>query len=327
MALASIAVVGILGATELLVRLAGMAPPSRPALLVRSVDIDIEFPFMRADSELFWAPRPGFRGKFQGRPVAINALGLRGPEVLVPKPSGRRRIACFGDSITFGYGVGDDETYAFLLGQRLAPDGVDVVNAGVTGYTSHQVVRLLRRVGPALQLDVATFCVGWNDASRRPVDDRTYARRIAAAMALEGLARHLHIYRAMQGIYTRWVARRAEREWDDPPRAVRVPLDQYRENLRALVADCRARNVRPVFLELPRRRRAAEPPTDSPPDRALREVARQLGVPYIGLDELGVESARSANDRYFMDTLHLSPEGHRHLAERLSRELRARGIL
>lgn len=327
LALASIAVVGVLGAGELLARIVGVAPHTRPALVVRSVDVDIEFPFMRADPDLFWSPRPGFRGEFWGRPVTINALGLRGPEVARPKPGGRKRIACFGDSITFGYGVGDEDTYAFVLGRRLAGDDVDVVNAGVTGYTTHQVLRLLRRVEPSLDLDVATFCVGWNDASRRPVDDRTYARRIRAAMALEGVARHVYLYRAMQSLYTRWIVRRAEREWDAEPAAQRGPLEQYRENLRAIVDECQAGGVRPVFLELPRRRRPGETPPVSPHAQALRETAGAMGVPFIDVGNLGLDSARSPNEEYFIDNLHLTPEGHRYLAELLDRELHARGLL
>jgi len=326
-ALASILVVAVLGGAELIARIAGVAPRTRPALVVRSVDVDIEFPFMRADSELFWSPRPGFHGEFLGRTVTINALGLRGPEIAVPKPGGRRRIACFGDSITFGYGVGDEDTYAFALERLLAGEDVDVVNAGVTGYTTYQVLRLVRRVAPTLQLDVATFCVGWNDASRRPVDDRTYARRIRTAMALEGLARHVYLYRVLQGLYTRWTLRRAEREWDVPPESQRGPLDQYRQNLKLIVGECRARGVRPIFLELPRRRHAGEEPPASLHAQAFREAAAELGVLFIDVGDLGLDSARSPNDEYFIDNLHFSPEGHRYLAERLARELRARGVL
>jgi len=322
--LASIIVSGLLLAAESLLRLVGVAPAPRPALVIRSVDVDIEFPFMRPDSELFWAPRAGFRGEFQGRPVTINAAGLRGPEIVMPKPPGHRHVACFGDSITFGYGVGDEETYSSILG-RLMGGGVDVLNAGVTGYTSYQVLRLLRRVGPAVQPDVATFCVGWNDASLRPVDDRTYARRIGAAMALERVARHVYLYRALQGLYRRWAVRQGEREWEGPPLVQRDPPDQYRENLRAIVSECRTRGVRPVFLALPRRRRPGEAPFESAHARVLAETAQELDVILIELGDLGLGST-GPNDAYFIDTLHFSPAGHRYLAERLARELRARGL-
>jgi lysophospholipase L1-like esterase len=320
--LASIVVLLVVGGAELVVRLVGVEPPPAPAIVARTVDVDVDFPFMRADAELFWAPRPGFRGEFLGRPVSINGLGLRGPEVAPPQPSGRRRVACFGDSITFGYGVADDETYAARLGAELG-GGFEVVNAGVTGYTSHQVRLLLRRLAPALRPDVATFCVGWNDASRRPVDDRTYARRIRAAAALDGVARHVHLYRAAKGLYLRAMMRRADREWDAPPAHQRVPVDQYRENLRGIVATCRRHGVEPVFLALPRRRRAGEAAPSPPPHvAALDQLAAELKVPLVAMGELGLDTPLPSNERYFIDNLHLSAEGNRYLAKLLAPAIR-----
>lgn len=309
---------GILGAAEVVVRLLGVEPPVRPAIVARSIDIDIDFPFMRSDPELFWAPRPEFRGEFLGRAVSINRLGLRGPEIEIPKRRGRRRVACFGDSITFGYGVADDETYAHRLGGLLARRGVEVVNAGVTGYTTHQVLRLVERIIPTLDIDVATFLVGWNDASLRPVDDRTYARRIRASAALEGVVRHVHLFRAAKALYLRWLMRRAKREWDTPPTGQRVPVDHYRENLRAIVRECRSRGTRPVFLELPRRRRHGEVPSFPSHAAVLAEVSTAMGVPLVDLGELGRRASRSSNELYFIDSLHLSVEGHQLVAERLA---------
>src|SRR3989338_8286393 len=60
--------------------------------------------------------------------VTTNSLGFRSPEPDSAKPM----IALVGDSITFGYGVADDETLAANL-QKLLP-GYDIQNAGVPGY-------------------------------------------------------------------------------------------------------------------------------------------------------------------------------------------------
>lgn len=325
--LGGIVTTAVLVLAEIVTRLVGVEPPVRPAIVARSVDVDVDFPFMRADPELFWALVPGFRGSFLGRPVTINRLGMRGPELAVPKPPGRRRVAAFGDSITFGYGVGDEEAYPFLLNRLLSGSGVEVVNAGVTGYTTHQVLRLLRRLEGPLDLDVATFCIGWNDASRRPVDDRTYARRMRAASALDGLARHVYLYRAMKSLYLRALMKGVAHEWDSPPEGQRVPVAQYRENLRALVEECRARAIRPVFIQLPHRRRVGEVAPDSPHAGALSEMAHELRVPLIGLGELGLDATAPSNEGDFIDALHLSPEGNRRFAEQVARELVALGVL
>ena len=134
---AAVMVLMFFGSIEILLRFVGVDRPPSPRLVARAIDIDISFPFMRPDRELFWSPIPGFRGEFLGETVTINSMGLRGAEVTVPKPKARRRILCFGDSITFGYGVSDYETYAFHLGQALNSARIEVVNAGVTGYSSN----------------------------------------------------------------------------------------------------------------------------------------------------------------------------------------------
>lgn len=307
------------GALELALRFAGVAPLVRPTLLLYSIDAVSEFPYMQADRELFWSPRPGYLGEFHGRRVSINSLGCRGPEP-GPRQSRRLRFACFGDSITFGYDVGDRETYASFLGRELP--GVDVLNAGVNGYSSHQALERLRQLAAVVRPDVATFLVGWNDRVERPVDDRTYARRIRMAMAVDGPLGHLRLFDALKRSYIR-VLRREEGSGAFVPR---VSPAQYRENLYAIVALCRARAVAPVFIELPHRHPATARDLASPYPGILREVAAEAGVRFVELGPLSL-AAEEDNAAYFVDPLHLSPKGHALLTRRLLATLRATGVV
>ena len=56
------------------------------------------------------------------------------PEVTAQKP----KIVAFGDSLTAGFGLTENESYPFLLQQKLNADGYnyEVINAGVSGDTS-----------------------------------------------------------------------------------------------------------------------------------------------------------------------------------------------
>lgn len=301
------------------------APPLRPRLLLRSIDVDVEFPFMRPDPELFWEPLPGFVGEFRGHVVEINAQGLRGPALRVPKPPGRRRLVAFGDSITFGYGVGDEDSYPARLGALLASHGLEVANAGVTGYTSYQVLGRLRRLLPELSADVASFCVGWNDGTLRPVSDRVYAARLESTRALHGRLGDWRLYRLLAGFYVRWRLR-AERDAKvrDQPR---VPLEEYRQNLARIVAECRGTGVLPVFVRLPHRRVPGEPPPESTYEQALLEVARELDVATFSVGELGLESRSDDTTGLFIDSLHLSPEGAEIMAQHLARQLEELGVI
>lgn len=319
----TILILATIGLLEGALRLVGIARPARPRLLLRSLDVDIDFPFMRPDVELFWFPRPGWTGEFLGQRVSINSLGLRGAEPAIPKKPGRRRVATFGDSITFGYGVNDDDTYAHQLGTLLADGGVETINAGVTGYTSHQVLHLLRRLAPVLGLDVATFCIGWNDGTRRPLDDRQFAARLRSSMAVGETLEHSFLYRGMKNLYLRSALWKTATARDKP----RVSIAQYRENMREIVRVCRDAGVKPVFVSLPRRRQAGEARFPSPYADEMSAVASNLGVPLLTSGELGLDATAERNDRFFIDTLHLSVEGHALLAREIARQLEERGLV
>jgi lysophospholipase L1-like esterase len=64
-----------------------------------------------------------------------NRYGLRGPDPVIPKPPGTRRVLMLGDSFTFGFPVKDDDTFVWRLQQALRVRGapVEVINGGVSG--------------------------------------------------------------------------------------------------------------------------------------------------------------------------------------------------
>ncbi len=132
---------------------------------------------------------PGWRGEFtvEGRtvPVALNSLGLRGPEVGDRRP-GELRVLCLGDSFVFGYGVAQEEAFPAVLESRLAASlGRPVVcgNAGVPGYGSVEQARCLRRLAPAFDPDVvvATIYLG-NDF----IDDRFLSKYVQGGFSMTG---------------------------------------------------------------------------------------------------------------------------------------------
>lgn len=83
--------------------------------------------------------RPGIRGRhFQpGRfdvSVSINSQRFRATREYAPEPeAGRLRIAVLGDSMAFGWGAGDQDTYPAQLERMLTTRPVEVINAGYPG--------------------------------------------------------------------------------------------------------------------------------------------------------------------------------------------------
>jgi lysophospholipase L1-like esterase len=111
--------------------------------------------------------RPGYKGPDdRGVEVELNSLGLRSPEIELPKPAGRFRVVAMGDSVTYGHLVGEEETYPRVLQRELVDRGVEgaeVVNAGVLGYSTYQGAVLLERQIVSLEPDVVLFAYMNND--------------------------------------------------------------------------------------------------------------------------------------------------------------------
>lgn len=102
--------------------------------------------------------------------IHVNAQGFRGPVVDIPKPAGTYRILALGDSTTFGIGSGEDGTYPRLLQKELErrcvpalAEQIDVINGGVPGYTSTQILRRLQTEWLAYHPDLVLVMQGLND--------------------------------------------------------------------------------------------------------------------------------------------------------------------
>lgn len=131
---------------------------------------------VRAHPTRGWEMVPGSTHYTYHHRVAVNSLGLRGPELGARRPD-EQRVLFLGDSLTYGQGVGDDETVPAALEAALrARDGGawTVVNGGLRAYGTAQELALLAELGARLQPDVVLLGWYWNDVNERPIEG-TYA--------------------------------------------------------------------------------------------------------------------------------------------------------
>jgi lysophospholipase L1-like esterase len=151
----------------------------------------------RYDPELRYVLSPNQKGWIDDGLIKVNALGFRGREVSVPKPAGRFRIMVIGDSLTLGWGVGDDETYSAQV-ERLLPEfqghDVDVVNGGIGGYNTRQEVAMLKRYVSRLEPDLVLVGFYSNDVPDALEDSPSSpsgGTRIAASHPAPGQVLHM----------------------------------------------------------------------------------------------------------------------------------------
>jgi lysophospholipase L1-like esterase len=118
-----------------------------------------------ANRSVIFELKPELDGSFLGRPVRTNSRGMRGPDVEVRKPPGTLRIVGLGDSVMFGWGVAEGESYMGLLAEAL--DGgdppVEVLNFAVPGYNTAMQVATFRSKVLTFEPDLVLLHVVNND--------------------------------------------------------------------------------------------------------------------------------------------------------------------
>jgi lysophospholipase L1-like esterase len=118
-------------------------------------------------SQLLTRLAPGSSGAVGGAPVRANSAGYRGPERERAKAPGLFRIALLGDSMTFGWGVRDDETFAARLEEKLRAarpaDRWEVDNFAMIGFNTAQAAEAYLRDVAAYAPDLVLLGFFLND--------------------------------------------------------------------------------------------------------------------------------------------------------------------
>ena len=163
--------------------MAALAVALLAALLVGEIAVRVlvgaplheRLPLMRVRANPYrgWEMVPGEAHYTYEHLVHVNALGLRGPEVAEKEP-GELRVLFLGDSLTYGQGVGDDETMPAALERALLARDPrrrwTVVNGGVRAYGTAQELGMLEELGARIRPDVVVLGWYWNDLDERPIE-------------------------------------------------------------------------------------------------------------------------------------------------------------
>jgi len=116
--------------------------------------------------------RPGAQATLMGVPVSINRDGLRDRDYPVER-TGARRYVFLGDSLTMGWGVAQEQSFAKLLEAKLgAQQPTEVLNFGAGNYNTVQEVNLFLEKGLKYQPDAVVVFYFINDAEPTPTMSR-----------------------------------------------------------------------------------------------------------------------------------------------------------
>jgi lysophospholipase L1-like esterase len=319
--------------------------PRRPVFDLRSLHE------LRPDRPWLYGLRPGAEGRLSDTGdvlYRINPDGFRGPRHARPKPAGVFRVVVIGDSIAFGYGVQEGESFPRLLEARLAglaPQArVEVVNLGVGGYNAWNEAELLKDVGLGYEPDLVLlqFCI--NDLNDPALHFDAQTRIPPAAIpaaAFPDPSRRVSapsrawIWCARAKLCTLgrdvWIAARGSHLDGEIRRAAFLPVGaedrpewrwletRYRE-----MADAAA-GVPLAVLVFPHQAQLRGRGSDAIQERVLA-LAHRRG--WTGIDPLpAFRRAARSGTQLFVDWWHPSAAGHRIAAEETLRVLACGGAL
>lgn len=313
---------------------------------IKELKKPVQFYLIRqAPEPLLYEHLPGGRVRDADVEVRINSLGLRGSEDDSKKDANTVRVLGIGDSVTFGLGVPSEATFLKVLEQllqRRQDRTFQVMNGAVVGYNTFQEFISLRDKGVSLNPDAVILGFVLNDWRGRSninaggfFSKRLYSNTFDG---VTGIAEHLLMILERRSFLFSAVVSRMEdlthRLWPQTiftKETYRVLLDQnFRKNpvvapgwnearasLLNIAALTKSRGIRLLVVVLPGRWQVYGPTAGlAAPQADIVELCRANGIEVI--DPL----PRFLENRHFdlfrkESALHLSPAGHKVVAEEL----------
>lgn len=261
-----------------------------------------------------------------------NAQGFRAPHDLQYAPDpGALTIACMGGSSTYGTRVPPEDCYPRQLEVVLSSTmnrPVRVINAGLGGYNTPNLISMLSlRVVP-LRPQVVLFYCGWNDVRCRLLfaDLQTDYSNAQKSWEMTDLPwwRHVRVFdKTAQLLKRPWSPNIHQIVWrpqagDLTENWRKSSGEPFRANLVTLAAIARAHGATPVFITQATDFAHHPLKADNEAFRQamkeytaiLTEVARRQSVPLID-----VRGAMTDQKECFADVLHMNKTGNRKRAE------------
>jgi lysophospholipase L1-like esterase len=287
-----------------------------------------------------YAAHPGLPYVLRPSYPSHNSWGWKGKEFQLKKPPGTKRVVCLGESTTYG----GDKPYAEALEDllRRANIPVEVLNAGVPGWTSREVLINFRERVLPLKPDLVILYVGRNDLIPQAYNDYRpdyshfrdpYADFTRSNYRIKNVVRFSRLALLLVDWKPGWFGwdRVAEHpvyctvRWGNYPKPEQIvanlrdpgKTDTFRSNVEAIVSLAKERGI-PILLStfafIPERLKLEFLPVDpmifepmrvqlQRNNQAVREVASKLGAHLVDGEQL------LQHPEVFTDDCHVTDAG------------------
>ncbi|MEM7309717.1 MAG: SGNH/GDSL hydrolase family protein [Planctomycetota bacterium] len=279
------------------------------------------------DTPRIYRHLPAKSAALRGFDVSTDSRGCRGPARDGAKAEATKRMLFLGDSVVFGWGVSDEDTFVALVEPELRAKtdaAWETVNLGHMMYDTTQELAALEEVGFLYEPDVVVLVFVDNDIvltrgilegqARDPLEDPNVSedakRILRMSTRLAKLGRYLPYTAAL--LQYHYIQSHPVSQTGSTEHAVELGLDveagweACRQALTRIRALCEERGV-PFFV------------LDYYTQDMLREFCAESGIPYGSIAFTDEETATGI--RNSDSDAHANENGHRILTGHIVREL------
>lgn len=220
---------------------------------------------LEQDPDLFWKQRAHMNTVFEGAPVKTNGLGLRNKEIYPKTNKDTLRIVCLGASPTWGWGVKEEETYAtqleHLLKNAFPSRNVEVINAGVIGYSSYQGLHFLKNKIIPMAPAIITVPYVINDVDKHRFfrstgkTDKELGSRSKILTTIENFLDRSRLINLLKRVSLRFQSAAVRYFGTDGKyqyiETRRVPIEDYKNNLKSIIDIAQQNDIKVILLKMP----------------------------------------------------------------------------
>lgn len=178
---------------------------------------------------------------------------MRRTQPFPPKSENVFRIMVVGDSLTYGYGVEESQTYCRRLEELLSKDrDVEVLNLGVCGAQSSDILKIVKKFTPVLKPDLIIYGISLNDflpsGTGQYANNRRWPFPLPESFKYR-MSRQTHIGELLERVYDRLLMKTGIRSdfYDDILENFRDYQARFADDLRRMNAFVTERGYPPVL--------------------------------------------------------------------------------
>lgn len=222
---------------------------------------------LEQDPVLFWKLKSNLNTSFQNTQLITNRWGLREKDFKFRKDANAIRIICLGASPTFGWGVEYQEAYPYQLRKNLIekfhiPYQIEVINAGVIGYSSYQGLLFFKDKILKFNPDIITVSYGINDVDKyrffrnNGKPDKYLYPKNRLLTSFENILQRSRLFHLMRSIFLR--TKKINSKYYGGVKNLyhryrRVSLGDYENNLKNIIKIAKEKNIKVILLKMPMR--------------------------------------------------------------------------